>query len=232
MKRWRFLLPMLIFSAVFGIPAHAVNDHVVAANRSAGRYVALTFDDGPHPVYTKEILDILAENHAKATFFVIGQNAEAYPELVRAEADAGHEIGNHTFSHPTMNKISLSVALDEIRRTQTTVQDITGKAPLVFRSPGGIYSDELVAAVEAIPCKPVLWSWRQDTMDWKRPSVDSIVKTVLDNLQDGDIILFHDYNAGKSPTPQALRILLPQIAAKGYDFVTVSELMRMHREHT
>ena len=148
--------------ALLAVPilAEAPNSHIVAANRHAGKFVALTFDDGPHPVYTEKILKILADNNAKATFFVVGKNAESYPDLVTKEFEAGHEIGNHTYSHPNMKKIGVSEAIKEIEQTQEIVHDITGTYPKLFRSPGGIFSDELVTAVEEISCKPVLWSWR------------------------------------------------------------------------
>ncbi len=203
-----------------------MSDHTIyAANRDAGKYVALTFDDGPHPVYTEQILDILAKNNARATFFVIGENAERYPELVRKEFDAGHEIGNHTYSHPDMRTVSVDKALEEIGKAEDVITNITGVRPTLFRSPGGVFPDELVIAVENIDCKPVLWSWRQDTKDWSMPSAEHIVKNVLANLKDGDIILFHDFNLKGSPTPHALEMLLPALAEKGYTCVTVSELI-------
>ncbi len=212
-----------------GSAASGGSDSIIAANRGAGSYVALTFDDGPHPEYSGEILEILRENDAKGTFFVIGENAARYPELVKTEYDAGHEIGNHTYTHPNMKKLSVEKAVAEIEKTQQTVEDITGERPRLFRSPGGIYSDELVEAAEKVGCRAVLWSWRQDTKDWKCPPSECIVKTVLDNLQDGDIILFHDYNAKKSPTPAALRVILPELKNRGYSFVTVSELMKLKK---
>ena len=203
--------------------------HVYASNRDAGKYVALTFDDGPHPVYTEKILEILRNNNAKATFFVIGENAESYPSLVLAEYEDGHEIGNHTYSHPDMKKLSTESVIEEIEKTQDIIYDITGKQPEIFRSPCGVYSDELVEAIENVGCKPILWSWRQDTKDWTLPSVKSIVKTVTENIQDGDIILFHDYNKKGSPTPDALELILPKLAEKGYSFITVSELLKIKR---
>ena len=114
--------------ALLAVPilAEAPNSHIVAANRHAGKFVALTFDDGPHPVYTEKILKILADNNAKATFFVVGKNAESYPDLVTKEFEAGHEIGNHTYSHPNMKKIGVSEAIKEIEQTQEIVHDITG----------------------------------------------------------------------------------------------------------
>jgi peptidoglycan/xylan/chitin deacetylase (PgdA/CDA1 family) len=109
------------------------------------------------------------------------------------------------------------------------VYDIPGKKPEIFRSACGVDPDELVEAIENIGCKPILWSWRQDTKDWTLPSVKSIVKTVTENIQDGDIILFHDYNKKGSPTPEALEIILPKLAEKGYSFITVSELLKIKR---
>lgn len=230
MHKKHFML-FAVAAALFltAVPCRA-DSHVYAANRDAGKFVALTFDDGPHPVYTEQILKILADNGAKATFFVIGQNAESYPELIRAEFDAGHEIGNHTYSHPNMKSVSVDRAVEEITKTQQIIEDITGERPKLFRSPGGIFSDELVGAVEDLECKPILWSWRQDTKDWSLPRVEKVVRTVLDNLQDGDIILFHDYNMKGSPTPEALKIILPELKQRGYSFVTVSELLAMKND--
>ena len=185
----------------------------------------MTFDDGPHPTYTAEILDILKENCARATFFIIGQNAEQYPEIVLREYSEGHEIGNHTYSHPNMKALDVNKLDEEIEKTQKVIKDITGSEPRLFRPPGGYLKNDFVEATIDRNCTSVLWSWRQDTRDWSCPSVNSIVKTVLGNIQNGDIILFHDFNGGKSPTPEALRIILPKLREMGYRFVTVSELM-------
>lgn len=218
------LCALLLSASVFG----AVRNEVFAANRSAGKYVALTFDDGPHTEYTAQILDILKKYDAKATFFVIGQNAEKNPALVKREFDEGHEIGNHTYSHPKMKVIGASELVDEIEKTQKIVEDITGRAPRLFRSPGGYFDDGIIKTIESYDCTPVLWSWRQDTRDWSKPPVSSVVNTVLGNLQNGDIILFHDYNTKGSPTPDALRVILPELKERGYSFVTVSELMELN----
>ncbi len=226
----RSLIVASITASALTFSCGAVSSHIYAANRDAGKYVALTFDDGPHPSYTADILDILKENDAKGTFFVIGKNAESYPELVRREYDDGHEIGNHTYSHPNMNKISVNEVIGEITRTQDIIESITGEAPTLFRSPGGVFSDELICKIEELDCKPILWSWRQDTKDWSRPTVEYVVSTVLDNLQDGDIILFHDYNQKGSPTPEALKIILPKLKKLGYQTVTVSELISLKQE--
>lgn len=200
---------------------------VIVANRSAGKQIAITFDDGPCREYTPVILDILAEYKVSATFFVTGKNAESHPDLLRRIYNEGHEIGNHTYSHPQLKKLTPEQVNDEISRTQAIVKDITGECPVLFRPPGGYLSNNIVDKITSNNCITVLWSWRQDTMDWKCPSVDTVVDTVLSNIKDGDIILFHDYICGKSPTPEALRIIIPTLISHGYRFVTVSELMNI-----
>ena len=200
-------------------------DKVVMSNRKAKKRVALTFDDGPCAEYTPVILDYLKQQNVRATFFLIGQNAESNPELVKREFDEGHEIGNHTYSHPNVKHISTDRLLNEIENCQNIIEEITGTRPKLFRPPGGFITDNIVTALTENSFTPVLWSWKQDTKDWSRPTVDYVVNTVLDNLNDGDIILFHDYNQQGSPTPAALKIIIPRLKEKGYEFCTVSELM-------
>ena len=226
------LSALTLFSS-YGAGAEKISDYefssgqsnLFVANRHAEKCVALTFDDGPHPKYTPQILDILEKYNAKATFFVIGKNAEMYPDIVLAEYEKGHEIGNHTYSHPDLKKISADEFLKEITLTNRVIEEIIGCEPVLFRPPGGYLSNSIVNEVTAQDAKTVLWSWRQDTKDWSCPEVSCIVSTVLDNLKDGDIVLFHDFNSGKSPTPQALDKILEKLTSQGYRFVTVSELM-------
>ena len=201
--------------------------HLYACNRSAKKCIAITFDDGPHPKYTPQILDILDKYGAKATFFMIGQNATMYKSIVKDVYSRGHEIGNHTYSHPDLRKITASEFLDEIEKTKLLIEEITGKAPVLFRPPGGYLNNDIVSMLMERSGIPVLWSWRQDTRDWECPSSECIVASVIKNLRDGDIILFHDYNAKDSPTPEALEKILSELSKKGYRFVTVSELMSM-----
>ncbi len=199
--------------------------NVIVANRDAGKQAAITFDDGPDIKYTGQILDILNKYNVKATFFVIGKNAERYPELVKRIISEGHEIGNHTYTHPDMRKISPEELDKEISKTQEIISGITGYTPVLFRPPGGYLSNRIVDRITSNNCRTVLWSWRQDTLDWKCPNVDEIVNTVIGNIKNGDIILFHDYNPGISPTPQALEIIIPKLLDMGFEFVTVSELV-------
>jgi len=198
---------------------------VVVANRDAEKKLALTFDDGPSEKYTSKILDILSRNNVKATFFIIGSNAEKNPELVKRIISEGHEIGNHTYSHPQLKKISPEELNLEINKTQKIIKGITGITPTLFRPPGGYLNNTIMEIITSNNCIPVLWSWRQDTMDWKNPPVDTVVNTVLSNVKDGDIILFHDYIYGESPTPEALNRIIPELLNKGYNFLTVTELI-------
>ncbi|MBR4185858.1 MAG: polysaccharide deacetylase family protein, partial [Clostridia bacterium] len=164
--------------------------------------IALTFDDGPHPTRTDEILDILREYHVKATFFLVGENAEWYPEIVEREAREGHELGNHSYSHVDLKKADYPSVCSEIDRCERAIWENFEYRPHLLRPPGGCYGDALVKAAHERDYTLVCWS--VDTRDWAHTPVDVIVKKVLENAGNGDILLFHDYIAGDSPTPQAL----------------------------
>ena len=175
----------------------AAASDVIYSCQSSKKNIALTFDDGPHPVHTPEILDILAEYGIKATFFVIGENATWYGDLVKTEYESGHEIGNHTYSHHmNLKKLSYDGICAEIENAENVIY-------------------------ENIEC------WSVDTRDWAHTPTDEIVKNVLSSVKEGDIILFHDYVSGESPTPAALKQIIPTLLDEGYNFVTVSELMTM-----
>ncbi|MEC0248341.1 polysaccharide deacetylase family protein [Paenibacillus chitinolyticus] len=195
---------------------------------SAGKVIALTFDDGPDPVQTVQILDELKKYGAKATFFVVGKRAERFPALIKREAAEGHEIGNHTYSHPFLtNNRSTESIRSEIAATQKVIKSINGTAPVLFRPPGGYYHERLVHVSLSEGCLPILWSWHQDTEDWKAPGVNRIVNKVLNNAREGDIVLFHDHVQGSSNTVDAIRKILPELSKRGYHFVTVSELLKL-----
>ena len=194
-------------------------------NKEAGKCVALTFDDGPHPEYTPQILDILDEYGVKATFFVVGENAARYPEIVKRIIDSGHEIGNHTWSHKGMKGITREQAEKEITDTHVFLKETFNYCPVLFRPPGGgEYSLAREIAAEN-GYKYVLWAWRTDSKDWACPDAESISQTVLSTVSEGDIVLLHDYVGGKSSTPQALRQIIPQLLAQGYSLDTVSGLL-------
>ena len=184
--------------------------------------IALTFDDGPHPIYTAQILDILSQYHIHATFFVIGENVELCPEMLQRTVNEGHEIGNHTQTHP-LKSLSREQMERELSDCEATIGEWIDCRPHLFRPPGGILSGTLTALAEDYRYRVILWS--VDTRDWAHTPVAQITKTVLDEVGAGDIILMHDGIKSNSPTPEALRILIPELLARGYRFVTVSELL-------
>ncbi|WP_146547776.1 polysaccharide deacetylase family protein [Rummeliibacillus suwonensis] len=187
------------------------------------KVIALTFDDGPDPRYTSQILEVLAKYDAKATFFMLGKSAEKYPEIVKRQFNEGHELANHTYSHPF--KIGGSKLKEELKKTNDIIYNITGYAPTLFRPVGGIYTDDIINTAKKSGYKVVIWSWHLDTQDWKSPGVRKISKKVLDGASPGDVVLFHDGGGNRTQTIKALEQILPVLKKRGYKFVTVSELM-------
>ncbi len=194
-----------------------VSDTSSAGNISQNevKKIALTFDDGPHPKYTPKLLDGLKERNVKATFFVIGENAANYPDIIKRIADEGHLIGNHTYSHVQLTCISEEKAISEITMTNEIIEKCTGKKPTFIRPPYGLYSDTLKRETNLTP---VLWSI--DPRDWSVINTDSVVKHVLKRAKNGDVILLHDiFNTS---VDAALKII-DKLQEKGYEFVTVDE---------
>ncbi len=187
------------------------------------KYAALTFDDGPHPVYTAIILKILYENDARATFFAVGENAERYPELLRAEYDLGHDIGNHTYSHLKMTEKNAGKIAEDIKRADKVIYDILGFTPSLFRPPERKHGEYLDSLIKKMKKTEVFWT--VDTRDWAHTEKEKIAENIKANIKDGAVILFHDYVSPPSPTPEVLSEILPYLKAKGYKFVTVTELM-------
>lgn len=195
------------------------------------KVVALSFDDGPHPKYTIEILDILKEYDIKATFFVLGIHAEKYPEIIKRQVEEGHEIGNHSYSHIDMRRATKKQILEEFKKTQEIIYSVANIRPKVFRPPYGNYNKEVIEIVSSDDIPIVLWTFYQDSKDWSNPGVDSIIETTLSKVQNGDIILFHDYvYKNESHTVEALKTIIPKLIEEGYKFVTISELLNISRE--
>jgi polysaccharide deacetylase family sporulation protein PdaB len=189
------------------------------------KILALTFDDGPDPKETPAILDILKKYDAKATFFVIGNKVRRNPQIVRREWEEGHEIANHTYHHQFLGRVPDWQIQQEIGETQTAIMETTGKKARLFRPPGGVFNSRVLDACKKEQLQLVLWSWHQDTQDWAKPGAGRIVRKVLRNTRNGDIVLMHDYVSGRSQTVDALEIILPELIRRGYHFVTVSELI-------
>ena len=219
---------LIIFTAAAVLTSSSTPCRIVSRIFTDEKVVALTFDDGPHPKYTDEILDILSEYGVKATFFVIGKNVDENPGILKREVDEGHEIGNHTYDHSYMNSLNVSGVLSEIKNCESSVISAGGPKASLLRPPGGICSSKLKKQCGVSGYSIVLWS--VDTRDWTRPSAQNIINTVLNNVTSGDIILMHDYVSGKSNTPEALKSIIPALIDEGYNFVTVSELINLNSD--
>lgn len=192
-----------------------------------GKYVALTFDDGPHKYRTDEILDILEENDVKATFFTVGIMAKEYPDIVKRIVSEGHEIGNHTYTHSKMKKLSPEKLEWEIDETEKILYEICEYRPKLFRPPEG-WCSEIVASIAAELDYDIIL-WNIDTLDWAHNSSDNICDSINGGIKPGSIILFHDYVSGKSTTVEALKNIIPKLKVEGYEFVTVSELINKEK---
>lgn len=194
--------------------------------QTSQKVIAFTFDDGPDPAETVQILDVLREYNAKCTFFAIGKKIAAYPEIAKRVIAEGHELANHTYNHVYFKQpISVEQVTKELELTENEIVKITGRHSSLFRPPGGMYDETLVNVSNGLGLKPVLWSWHQDTRDWNRPGVWKISSKVIKNAHNGDIVLFHDFVHGQSQTREALKIILPALEKQGFRFVTVSELI-------
>lgn len=179
--------------------------------------IAITFDDGPHPYYTEQLLDGLKERGAKATFFVMGKQAEAYPELILRMYEEGHLVGNHTYSHIQLGNNNREIFKAELVRTNEVLLDITGEEPQYVRPPYGSWDKNFETELTMIP---VLWTI--DPMDWCSSDVKGIVSRVTKKAEENAVILMHDeYESSVTAALAIVDILQKQ----GYEFVTVDEIM-------
>ncbi|MGC8783708.1 MAG: polysaccharide deacetylase family protein [Armatimonadota bacterium] len=185
------------------------------------KWIALTFDDGPHPDYTPQILSILKKYGVRATFFVVGKKAEQYPDLVRQQAEAGHSVGNHTFHHVNLTRIPPIDVAAEIKACGEVIQSITGKSPHLFRPPGGDYDRNVAEVAESLGYWIVLWT--DDPGDYANPPEQVLEERLFGRLENGGIILLHD---GIAETIQLLPRLIEYLQARGFQLVTVDEMIR------
>lgn len=184
------------------------------------KVVALTFDDGPSK-YTEEILEILRENNAYGTFFVIGNKVEIYKETMQKMVSYGNEIGNHSYNHKWLTKLTESDLQEQITKTQDIIYSVTGYTPTIIRPTYGSVSNKLQ---KQLSLDIVMWT--VDTSDWKYKSTDRIVKEATSKTKDLDIILMHDTH---KRTAEALKKIIPELQRQGFKFVTVSELKEIKK---
>jgi peptidoglycan-N-acetylglucosamine deacetylase len=186
-----------------------------------GPYIAMTFDDGPHATNTPKLLDMAAKRHIKLTFFVIGQCVEQNPAVLRREVAEGHEIGNHTWSHPDLAKLSDEGVRTQLQQTEDIIVKTTGIKPKLMRPPYGALTKRQRQWVNRdFGYKIILWD--ADPVDWKRPGSNVVAQRIIAGARPGSIILSHDIHP---PTIAAMPQVFDTLLAKGFKFVTVSELI-------
>ena len=177
--------------------------------------VALTFDDGPGR-FTDKLLDCLEENNAKATFFMLGENVERFPDVVKRMHDSGMELGNHSYNHTILTSTTNDGVLQQMQKTNDAIEDACGVPADVMRPPGGSYN-ESVASLVGLP----IITWSIDTRDWATRNADNTYKVTLDNVKDGSIVLMHDIHES---SVEACLKLIPDLIDKGFRLVTIRQM--------
>ncbi|MBR1931179.1 MAG: polysaccharide deacetylase family protein [Lachnospiraceae bacterium] len=226
MKRWNKLITIVILLAgmcmLLGWKLYQ-NCGTRQVEVSAGeiimdcKKIALTFDDGPHPYYTEQLLDGLKERNVQATFFVTGEHAKLHPDVIRRMKEEGHLIGNHTYSHIQLTSDNRESFKEELIRTNEVLREITGEDVLFVRPPYGTWDKSLEAEVNMFP---VLWT--VDPLDWCSDNAACVASNVVGKARENDIILMHDYY--DSSVTAALSIV-DELLAEGYTFVTVDDIL-------
>lgn len=215
---------------------HIPSSYVIERSGDHPGMIALTFDDGPDPDWTPEILDILKQENVPATFFVIGKNGQAYPDLLRRVVNEGHEVGNHTFTHPNLGEIPGRVTDLELNATQRLIESVTGRSTVLFRPPyfGDAEADkpeEVEPAIRAEKLGYILVGLRIDPGDWEPgKTADQIVQKTIDRAMDnnpetrGQVVLLHDSGGDRQATIEALPRIIHELHARGFKFVPISML--------
>ena len=206
-----------IVVAFLCMPAYAKNQnyHTCSATPAKGT-VALTFDDGPSPVYTQKIMKILDKYHIKGTFFVVGQRAQSYPKYLKALVADGDIIGNHSYSHPQVSKLRGDKLYKEVVAPENIIYKITGEKPLLFRFPYGAENKRVKQYVSSQGLTPVHWGY--SPQDYTRPGAGVIASRVISHARSGQVILLHDGPKQRQQTVDALPKIIEGIKKKGLGF--------------
>lgn len=212
-----FLTPKTI-PAIASADCASPTDPASADNVPADiRRIALTFDDGPHPVYTQQLLDGLKERGVRATFFVIGEHAELHPDIIKRMVEEGHLVGNHTYSHIQLTKNNRDLYKKELVRTNEILREITGQEVQYVRPPYGSWDKSFEKELNMFP---VLWN--VDPLDWRSENVNRIAQKIVSKVKENDIILMHDYY---DTSVKAALKAVDELLDEGYTFVTVEEVL-------
>jgi peptidoglycan/xylan/chitin deacetylase (PgdA/CDA1 family) len=222
----------LVLFTIFFDQAIIVRKDTVYHIRSNQKVVALTFDDGPSPIWTPQILDALKAGKVKATFFMLGKHVREYPEIARRVADEGHEIGNHTYDHNVLIYYKPEELNRQIKDTEKVILSVTGKKTKYFRPPKAWITEKEEKQLDTLGYETVLWSL--NSKDWVTFDDRYIINYILHHVQSGDIILFHDSGGVFRPeggdrkeTVKTIPNLIQRLRERGYRFVTISELLKL-----
>ena len=215
---------VVIGVGAFSYSAFAKSDRLVpiyCVDDKGAKKVALSFDAAWGNEDTEELIAILGKYKIKATFFVVGSWVDKYPESVKQLSDAGHDIENHSNSHPHMPQLSVAKMAEELKACNDKISAVTGKQPILFRAPYGDYNNSMLQTVTSMGMYTIQWD--VDSRDWKEEyTTDMIVKGVTENVKSGSIVLFH--NAAVN-TPEALPIIIEKLIAEGYQFCLIRDLI-------
>ncbi len=218
MKKYLKALILVIFlTSILYLSGSSKEKELPVFNENTPKYVALTFDDGPHYKYTEMLLDGLKKRNVKVTFFVLGSNASKNYNIIKKAALDGHVIGNHTYSHKNLFRLKEEEILEEIDKTNQIIEAITGTTPKYFRPSYGNYNGKILKLAKM---ETVLWN--VDSLDWKIKNSNQITRRVLNKVSDGSIILMHDIY--KSSVKAAF-LIIDKLQEEGYEFVTIDELL-------
>ncbi|MGE5404644.1 MAG: polysaccharide deacetylase family protein [Candidatus Saccharibacteria bacterium] len=197
---------------------------ITTADTHGKKLVALTFDDGPDPRFTPKVLDILKKYNIKATFFVVGQSAEKHPDLIKRQISEGHEIENHTYTHPDLEKDSGFRIDEEILKCQFIIENLTNRRPIYFRPPKKLFNQEVIDLAELNGYQTILWSIGVEHRASK--TVKDMAQRVIDDRHPGMIILAHDGRLDRTRTVESLPFIIDALQKDGYKFITLEELTK------
>jgi peptidoglycan/xylan/chitin deacetylase (PgdA/CDA1 family) len=229
---WKLVIGILLVFGYWSLVIGFCEAKSVWNGDKTKKVVALTFDDGPKPEFCQIILDALDRYGAKATFFIVGKEAEENPDLIMRMEDSGHEVGNHTYSHVSVKDMQPGEALTDIQKCSQVIYDITKRQPKYFRPPGGAFNHGLSKKLDKIGLTTAYWSlnaadYTDVTPGYEVPEdfqlmADELTKKIVDNTEPGTIILLHN---GSEQTVKALPVILAELKEKGYNFVTINDLI-------
>lgn len=209
----------LAAAAALAIGGYGTAEPAAAIVNENGPVIALTFDDGPYPKVTGHILDVLEKNGVCATFFVLGSRIEGHEDMLTRMDELGCEIGNHSFSHADLTRLSKADCQRELSDTDAEIRRVTGHEASVVRPPYGYYNKTVMSAAE----RPLIL-WTVDTNDWRGKAPGEIADYVIQQAKEGSVILMHDQ---QTQTADAMEMIIPTLIDEGFRFVTVSELIRL-----